>query len=297
MTRTALVTGDLGFVGRHMVPALTARGYDVTGLDIKRGPEEDVRDYFRRADEPFDLVVHCAAVVGGRLTIDGAPLSVAVDLAIDAELFQWAVRTRQPRIVYYSSSAAYPVDLQQGGGYLSEDLIQFGEHGSYREGSIGAPDMTYGWAKLTGEYLARFAAEQGVAVHVFRPFSGYGEDQDLDYPFPSFAQRARDLLTPFEVWGDGEQIRDFIHIDDVVEGTLVAVEKDRRGPINLCTGRGISFNELARMFMREAGYEAPLLHHLGKPVGVHHRVGHVGTLFPIYRPQVSLEEGIRRALA
>lgn len=301
--KTALVTGDLGFVGRHMVPALEARGYAVTGLDIKRGPHEDVRDWFRTSDERYDLVVHLAAVVGGRLTIDGAPLSVAVDLAIDAEFFGWAVRVGQPRVVYYSSSAAYPVDLQWrhiAHPYLHEDDLTWGEEDTVDErgpGSIGVPDMTYGWAKLTGEYLARFAADQGVIVHIMRPFSGYGEDQDLDYPFPSFAARARRRDDPFEVWGDGTQSRDFIHIDDVVEGTLAAVEKDYRAPLNLGTGRAVTFNELARMFMIEAGYTGIIRNLPAKPTGVHHRVAYVGNSLPIHRPRITLEEGIRRSLA
>lgn len=292
--KRALVTGDLGFVGRHMTRALTERGYTVDGCDIRRGPHEDVRHLFREADDRYDLVVHLAAVVGGRLTIDGAPLSVAVDLAIDADFFQWAVRTRQSRVVYYSSSAAYPIGMQTltGAERLREEYVApgDGEH-------LGMPDMTYGWAKLTGEYLAGFARAEGVAVHVLRPFSGYGEDQALDYPFPSFAARARRRDDPFEVWGTGRQVRDFIHIDDVVAGTLAAVDLDYQDTLNLGTGRPVSFNQLARMFMDEAGYLGVIRNDSDKPVGVHYRVADVTNLSDVYTPKITLEEGIRRALA
>ena len=96
-----LVTGDAGFVGRYFHKALD--GHDITGIDIKNGI--DARKFFTTDETCFDLVVHLAAIVGGRATIEGEPLSVAVDLAIDSELFQWALRTKPGRIIYYSSSA------------------------------------------------------------------------------------------------------------------------------------------------------------------------------------------------
>ena len=63
--------------------------------------------------------------------------------------------------------------------------------------NIKSPDYTYGWAKLSGEYLAMFAKQYGKKVHVFRPFSGYGETQDLDYPFPSFIKRIKEKHESF----------------------------------------------------------------------------------------------------
>jgi nucleoside-diphosphate-sugar epimerase len=74
------------------------------------------------------------------------------------------------------------------------------------------PDMTYGWAKLTGEFCLQYLEQAGIKVNVFRPFSGYGTDQDLDYPFPSYIRRGNLKLDPFEIWGDGQQVRDFIHM-------------------------------------------------------------------------------------
>lgn len=288
--RNVLVTGDLGFVGRHMVKALEARGDHVTGIDIKRGPGWDVRRFFRDDSTRFDLVIHLAAVVGGRQTIEGSPLAVAVDLSIDAELFGWALRTRQPRIVYYSSSAAYPIALQTRQGYrLVESDINVND--------IRSPDLTYGWAKLTGEYQAQFLEAEGVRVHVFRPFSGYGTDQDLDYPFPSFIDRGRRRADPFQVWGDGHQVRDFIHIDDVVGATLAAVDKDVRGPVNLGMGRPTAFNTLAAMVCERAGYLPTVEHLPGNPVGVHYRVADASRMLAFYTPTVTLEEGIARAVA
>jgi nucleoside-diphosphate-sugar epimerase len=281
-----LITGDQGFVGREFRQTLD--DHDITGVDIKTGL--DARDFFKSDDTRFDLVVHLAAVVGGRTTIESEPLRVATDLAIDSDMFQWALRTRPRRIVYYSSSAAYPVDLQGPGSdhLLREDDIDLA--------SIRLPDFSYGWVKLTGEMLADLAKAEGLQVHVFRPFSGYGSDQDTDYPFPTFIDRALRRDDPFEIWGPGTQVRDFIHISDVVAGTMAAVENGFEGPLNLGTGRAVSFNNLSHLVCGAAGYTPEVKHLPTAPVGVACRVCDPTQMLSVYQPRISLEEGIARAL-
>jgi len=291
--RSALVTGDAGFVGGAMRKALAARGWETVGVDVKRPCHwADARDYFRGADERFDLVVHCAAVVGGRQLIEGSPLSLAVDLSIDAELFGWAVRTKPGRIVYYSSSAAYPTHLQYGAdGYrLAERHIDLSD-------LDGAPDLTYGWAKLTGEMLAERARAAGVPVTVLRPFSGYGEAQDLSYPFPAIAQRVLRQENPLTVWGDGTQVRDWVHIDDVVGMTLACIDQEVDGPLNICTGMPTSFLRLAHLMAQAAGYAPEIRPVESMPSGVEWRVGDPTKSHRIYAPTVSLSDGIDRMLA
>jgi nucleoside-diphosphate-sugar epimerase len=283
-----LITGDAGFVGRHFRKKFESQGHQIIGVDIVNGI--DARDFFRTDNTHFDKVIHLAAVVGGRKMIEGSPLALAVDLSIDAEMFGWALRTKPGCITYFSSSAAYPTILQEHQllGTLREDDIDLAE--------IQTPDLSYGWAKLTGEMLASHARNQGLTVHIFRPFSGYGSDQPLDYPFPSFIERARRKADPFEIWGDGQQVRDFIHIDDVVEAAEVGCWIDIK-TANLCTGRATSFNELAELVCKEAGYK-PIIKHLeAEPVGVMYRVGDPTLMNSFYEPKITLEEGIRKAFA
>ncbi|HEX3778588.1 MAG TPA: NAD-dependent epimerase/dehydratase family protein [Pseudonocardiaceae bacterium] len=291
-----LITGHRGFVGRHVWRACEARGDSLVGVDLVDGL--DCREYFRHAaPDRFDLVVHCAATVGGRGMIEGAQLRVATNLSLDSEMFAWAARTRQRRVVYLSSSAVYPVKLQVShsiGWRLTEsdlDLQRATEHGLG-----GMPDATYGWAKLSGEVLAQYARDAGVRVLVVRPFSGYGEDQHTDYPFPAFIQRAGRRDPQFTVWGDGQQTRDFIHVDDVVAGMLEMVAQDVDGPVNLCTGRPTSMDDLARLACATAGYEPALWHIRDAPSGVAYRVGNPAVMSGWYEPKVTLEEGVTRAL-
>lgn len=302
----ALVTGSEGFVGRHFVPFLKNQGYFVTGIDIKStnvaGADimlnGDCREFFvsdggTGLSHEYDLVVHLAAIVGGRLTIEGFPLSVAIDLAIDSDMFNWAVRSGQPRVVYYSSSAAYPIQLQ-----TKSPVVRTLKEGDINLQDIRTPDFSYGWTKLTGEMLAGYAEQQGVRVHVFRPFSGYGEDQDLDYPFPTFINRVKRREDPFTIWGTGEQVRDFVHIDDVVAATMEAVRLDIEGPVNLGSGIPVSFNQLADMMFEASGWHPnKVAHKTDMPEGVFYRCANNQKLSSFYTPSITLEEGICRALA
>jgi nucleoside-diphosphate-sugar epimerase len=281
-----LITGNAGFIGRHFEAYHKAQGDVVVGLDIKNG--KDCRDYFRIVKAKFDLVIHCAAIVGGRETIENEPLAVATDLSIDAEMFNWAVKTGQPRVVYFSSSAAYPIVYQKYIPVMHDWRLH---EGDIELDCIQNPDMTYGWAKLTGEYLAQFARQKGVAVHVFRPFSGYGEDQDLCYPFPALAKKVKENPESVEVWGNGTQVRDFIHVDDIVGAVSTAVKLGIEGPVNLCSGVGTSFNWLAATMGAKN-----IVHRTDKPVGVMYRVGDNKKLSAFYTPKVSLEEGIGRMM-
>jgi nucleoside-diphosphate-sugar epimerase len=287
---TCLLTGDAGFVGRHFLERLKADGWDIEGCDIRRGMTEDCRRVFEGSTH-YDLVVHCAAIVGGRAKIEGAPMAVADNLSIDAGLWQWALRTRPGRVVYFSSSAAYPVVLQTGSTpwTLAEEDMHIAD-------GIRQPDQTYGLAKLVGEIQASLVREEGVPVTVIRPFSGYGTDQPTDYPFPAFIDRALAKTDPFTVWGDGQQVRDWVHIDDIVELTMACVEAGVDGPVNACTGRPTSFDELATIVCREAGYMPDLHHVLDAPSGVQYRVGSPAVMNTIHTPAVSLEEGVRRAM-
>lgn len=312
-----LITGGAGFVGRAYLRYFQSTNpharVDVVDIKapnnhqfmepgtcihgLKLGTKrvtyyrDDCRNFFRDTIKKYDLIIHLAAIVGGRATIEGDPLSVASDLAIDSDFFNWCVRTGQKRVIYFSSSAAYPISMQSRLYYqrLPESAIDLDD--------VSTPDLTYGWAKLTGEFLAQFAEKQGVRVHVFRPFSGYGEDQDLDYPFPSFINRVQRGDDPFVIWGTGEQVRDFIHIDDITAATMKAVELDVQGPVNLGSGTPTSFRGLAEMMFDVSGwYPKEMTFLADKPEGVFYRCSDNQKMLSFYKPTISLEEGIRRAL-
>ena len=291
----ALVSGDRGFLGRHFAAELTRRGYEVHGLDVKASPAQDCRKFFGfelrhpTVRKHWDLVVHCAAVVGGRETIERDPLATAESLSIDAEMFRWAAAVGPGRVLYISSSAAYPVSLQQPWDHtnLTESDARL---------SLGMPDEVYGWSKVTGELLADRLRRSGVPVTVVRPFSGYGTDQDPSYPFRAILDRVKAGDDPVEVWC-GDCVRDWIHVDDLVAGALAVAESGTEDPVNLCTGRAVSFMDLVTRMGRAVG-RLPIRVRFrpDAPQGVAYRVGDPSRMVTYYRPQITLEEGIRRAL-
>lgn len=243
--------------------------------------------------EKFSDVFHFAAIVGGRLKIDGDPLMVALDLSIDAEFFYWLTRHKPARVLYPSSSAAYPTSLQTTDGAiaLSEGDIDFTKN-------LGTPDMTYGWTKLTGEFLALIAAKHyGISIVCIRPFSGYGEDQETDYPVPAIALRAAKMENPFEVWGSGKQGRDFVHIDDIIDFIFILLDNVSDGSAyNIGSGKLTSFLELIEVFSKIADYKPTIKPLLDKPVGVHSRYCDMSLVEKKFgwKAKISLEEGMRR---
>jgi nucleoside-diphosphate-sugar epimerase len=265
--KTGLVTGSAGFVGRHMVAELERRGCHVWECDVTDARPDGALEIFRYGSNVFDLVVHCAAQAPHRAGIDNQPAAMVYNQLLDAAMFEWAIRTGQRRVLYFSSCAALDPNLDD-----------------------------YGWMKLTGERMATSARRAGVPVTVVRPFSGYGEDQGEDWPFRAFAERAKRHEDPFTVWGDGQQVRDWIHIDDVVNGALAVAELGTEDPVDLCTGIGTSMTALALTVCREVGYEPEFQYRLDMPGGSPYRVGDPTRLHRYYMPQVSIEEGVKRAL-
>lgn len=302
----ALITGSAGFVGRHISAELVSRGWDVEGWDTVTGSDAHLL-FAGEYHFSLDLIVHCAFNVGGRAAIDGDRTALAKNLLLDAAMFEWAVRTKRKRVLYFSSSAVYPTFLQRKPHFNVPPVGYRLRESDVSGNEIGRPDADYGYAKMVGEQLAENAREMGVNVHVCRPFSGYAEDQSLDYPFPSIVKRAR--AGDLTVWGPEGQTRDWIHIDDLVAGALAVVNQDYQEPVNLCTGIGTEMGELARMVndeVRGSVYHpahmnlppAPKVEYLlDKPTGVFNRVGDPTLFHTIYTPKVSLEEGVRRALS
>lgn len=295
-----LITGGCGFVGRHFTKRLCSMGYNVVIVDdlsslssihpdkwpshLKCEEEPgsisfiqmDCRDYFlteMSVTEEFKLFIHLAAVVGGRAVIENNPILVAEDLSIDSEAFKWATRKQTGmKMVYFSSSAAYPVKLQNGDKrmLLAESLIDLLND----DKDISKPDLTYGWAKLTGEYLAILANKKhNLQVAVYRPMSGYGEDQHESYPFKAIVSRAFNRETPISIWSNAT--RDFIHIEDIVTCVLQTHESlTPMNPLNLATGIPTSFEELALLsaeLMGNPGTKVKVL--TSQPKGVDYRVG------------------------
>jgi GDP-L-fucose synthase len=317
-----LVTGGAGFVGRHLIKRLLQGDHSVVCVDNLRigtgaihpsewlNPDQinsnrfefielDCRDYFRNNSCDFDEVYHLAAIVGGRMVIEGNPIFVATDLAIDSDMWNFVATNLDTKVIHFSSSASYPIELQRENTWrkLVESDIDFESF------AIGKPDLSYGWAKLTSEFIGKLAFQsKGIKSVTYRPFSGYGFDQDSSYPFRAICERAIALdrnSKTFQVWGSGNQIRDFIHIEDCISGIMLTKDKISDGSaINLATGVGTSFKSLAAIVLRELGMDnVEILGTSNKPEGVFARVGSVDFATDLgFVASASISEGVHEAI-
>ena len=203
-----LITGGAGFVGRRFVKYFLDRGDKVIcidniakftgGINPKKWPlynpydyknfkflKVDCREWFKKnEDTEIDYSLHLAAMVGGRKIIEDEPMIVADDLSIDSSYWQWAVKSRPKKTLCFSSSASYPISLQKKNSYrlLKEEDINLRK-------SIKLPDLTYGWAKLTCEYLAKIAFEKYNLKSVcYRPFLDMEKIKICLIPFLAFVK-------------------------------------------------------------------------------------------------------------
>lgn len=318
-----LISGGAGFIGRHFAHRLCTCGWHVAIVDslvsesslhpndwplhLRCPPgtlsfrRQDVRSFYASevSQRPWNLFIHLAAVIGGRDKISGSPFQVAENMAIDVATFQWLTDTsRKPqpgKTVYFSSSAAYPVKHQykDSGILLTESMLQVDNPNQ----DLGFPDSTYGWGKMTGEYLAQVAHQQfGLKVVIYRPTSAYGEDQQDIYPFQAILKRVRNREDPVRLWSNS--VRDSLYVGDIVECVLDSMSTvEDASAINLASGVGTPFAELVQLMAKQAGYEPAVVYLQDKPGAVAFRVGNTTNMrnrgCTMY---VDLEQGIDMAL-
>lgn len=297
-----LITGASGFLGRHLVHTFGRLGWVLDLVDLKHLPaadgvdlaiQADAHEVLRDLDTRYDLAIHLAAYVAGRIGIEGNPLGVASNMSLDTAFFSFAARTKPRRCIYLSSSAVYPMARQTDewdGCPLCEDEVDLAV------GPLGLPDLTYGWSKLTGEYLARvLQQESGVPTAVYRPFSVYGPGQNADYPMTAICERAITQTDPLDVWGPGTQLRDFIYIDDFLDCILATYESlEAFTPLNIASGVGIDFHTVARMAAAAVGYRPEIVARKEMPYGAYARVGCPKRMSGWFNPAVPLADGIER---
>jgi nucleoside-diphosphate-sugar epimerase len=246
--RVACVTGGAGFIGSHLVRALLGRGMDVRVLDnlsVGRRDnvpkdavliEGDITDEAsaRRAIAGSDVVFHLAARVAIRSSFEFAFEDATTNVAGTARILRAVEDARTPRKVIVASSMAVYADADRPVP-ITED------HPT-------APISPYGVTKLAVERLTHvMCARIGVPSVALRLFNTYGPGQALS-PYVGVVTIFIDALTRGErptIFGDGEQRRDFVHVEDVARGFVNAMDAPVvRGTYNIASGHGLTVNDV-----------------------------------------------------
>lgn len=292
-----LITGASGFLGSWFLDHFIRTGVaDIWSVDIAPHPTSipidhvDLEEWLADFDQQVDIALHFAAPVGGRMKIELDPMYNADAFRLDSVFFRWAVKHAK-LAVYPSSSAVYPVGLQHSARspMLREHLVQPWVNAWHR------PDELYGVSKLAGECMALQAADRyGLNVLAVRPFSGYGPGQSLDYPVPSILQRVAEHQDPLTVWGPGTQVRDFVYVTDIVEATMARIAAGVQGyqTMNIASGVGTSFNEIANLAAEIEGYHTTIVNDVARPAGVFRRIGDPTVMEQFYKLKVPLSQGL-----
>jgi len=305
MAKRALVAGAGGFIGHHLVKYLVANGYWVRGVDTKvpeyepsKADEFEVLD-LRRLDNSLmatrqvDEVYHLAADMGGIGYINFHHADAAGNnVLISTHLLESSKINGVQRLFFASSACVYPQALQS-----EPDVTPLKEEDAHPYD----PDEGYGWEKLFTEKLCQYyAADHGLETRVARFHNVYGPLGTYDggrEKAPAAICRKVALATDggeIEIWGDGEQTRSFMNIDDCVDGVLKLVASDNRGPLNLGTSTLITINALVDLVSEIAGKKLVKRHDLSGPQGVRGRNSDNTKVYSAlgWEPKVSLEAGM-----
>jgi GDP-L-fucose synthase len=307
--KTCLVTGGCGFIGRHFTKKMCDLGYNVDVVDNMSSnsalaPEnwmpklkckfnfyqEDMLAFLNKTNKPYNIIIHAGAIVGGRHTIENDPLSISYNITTDNELFRWIENNPVDNLVYFSSSAVYPLELQTVESHRKLKLSDIDIDNNH----ICIPDLTYGWSKLTGEFLLRTLHKRcpNLCISVYRPFSGYGEDQHESYPFTSIVKKVLSGQQPVEIWSDA--VRDFVYVDDIVEYVLkTCFHNQGIQTLNIGTSIATSMTELANIVSNIAfNRDVDVLVLDNKPKGVYYRVADDSIEYNI----TPIEVGVKHAI-
>jgi GDP-D-mannose 3',5'-epimerase len=331
MGSKVVVTGGAGFIGSNLVRKLLDHNRNVViaddfsrgslqnlsdlGIrisDVSQGDSDmfvDLTDYTQalKVIQDAEIVFHLAARIGSIDYLHGSSRNeveaLQSNIVIDSNVFKACLASGVSRIVYASSAAVYPINLQNNlDVVLSENAFEVLQdqdgHVDTRHATVN-PDGGYGWAKLLGEIQVQWM--QNINAGIARIFNVYGENQDLVKAVqvvPSlFLKASRYPDDDFVVWGDGRQTRDFLYVKDCVDA-LLELERRASSPpvlVNIGSGQHTSIATIAEMVVALSKKDIRISYDSSKPVGPLSRTADTVKVEELldWQPNTSLEEGLK----
>jgi len=304
-----LVAGGTGFVGVNLIQRLLLLGANVRATIHTKAPViHDERVQYVECDlinmedcmkvvSDIDYVFMCAANTSGAAVIAATPLvHVTPNIVMNSQMLEAAYFAKVKKFVWLSSNAAYP---PSGDRPVKEEEMFNGD-----------PYETYfgvAWMKRYTEILCRMYSEKlkkPMPTVVLRPSNIYGPYDDFEFEtshvMAALIRRAVERHDPFEVWGTGDDVRDWIYIDDFIDAMMLAVEKvDSYNPINIGLGKGYSIKQALQIMLEVDGYtDANIKFNSSKPSMIPIRLIDTAKAETIlgFKARTELREGIRKTI-
>jgi GDP-D-mannose 3',5'-epimerase len=310
---TILVTGGGGFIGGHLVADLLGQGLEVRSVDVKPldewyqvhdGAENVVADCADAGDAHkiavgTETIYNLAADMGGMGFIENNKAECMLSVLTSTNMLVAARDAGTSNFFYSSSACVYAGDKQ-----TDPNVTALKESDAYP----ADPEDGYGWEKLFSERMARhFREDYGLQTRVARYHNVYGPEGTFEggrekAPAALSRKIAEAKLSgnhTIDVWGDGEQSRSFMFIDDCVRGTQEILAGDNVEPVNLGSSELVTINQMIGILEDIAGITVTKEHDLSAPQGVRGRNSDNTMFHEIYgwEPSISLREGLEKTYA
>jgi nucleoside-diphosphate-sugar epimerase len=308
--RNVALLGGANLIGTHLALNLQSKVRNLIILDnLSSGKMEnipssvrfehtDLREhywtflYLKRYR--IDTVFHLAAQHGGRGYVATHDVELYNNLELDTTIFRACADAGVEKVIFSSSACAYPVDLQTNSDdyvYLSEDKIDYK--------NMRQADGAYGTEKLVGEQMLDAYIEKGYFKGCStRSFTVYGPLMNESHAIAALIAKVMIRQNPLEVWGNGEQIRNWTYVEDNVQGAILAAEHLDRGAINIGIEERLTPLMALEIIYDYMGWKPDGYHlQLDKPTGPRNRVADAYKLKSLgWKPSVTFEEGLRKTV-
>ena len=313
-----LVTGGASFIGSHLVDRLVSLGAHVNVADdlstgkmdnleqskdkikfIKTDLEYNSKSEARNIFKDNEIVFHLAADHGGRGYISSHPADVCSSFAVDHHVFEACSDTNVEKVIFASSACVYPTDLQKDIG--SDYKLKETDSNTSNLDSYLSADIEYGWAKLMSEVqMNSFQKQFGLKGCPVRFVTAYGPRENETHAIIALIYKAVEHMDPYEIWGDGQQERDFTYVEDIIDGTVLCAEKiSDMTPVNLGTGKRYKMIDVANMIFRTLGWTPKnIAFDTSKPTGAVSRALDNTRAKELlgWEPKYDLENGLRETI-
>lgn len=299
--KNVVVTGASGLLGSHLVEQLLESGANVRAVVHRRAfriqhPRLEVvtADLMQQSEcdrvmQGMDCACLCASItVGAAQAVANPMIAVTSNLIMAAQSLQAASVMRVSRVLLVSSTTVYPAYARP----VREDEAFIGEpHSAYQ----GVGNM-----KRYIEVLAKFYHDKyGLGVAIVRPVPYFGRNDNFDlascHVIPALIRKAVEGYDPYEVWGTGDEVRDFLHVTDVARGSLLALERQPDcDALNLGSGSSMTIGKLAETILRLSGCTSKIVFNASKPSTIPIRVVDVekSRMKIGFQASMSMEQGL-----